>query len=288
MDASTLALILGLTSALSLAAVNAVVKAGGDILMARTVLSVAAAILTAPAIVFVPLPTGSVWIALIFSLIAHGAYQFGLINALSRGDLSVVFPIMRGGAPILVAVAAAVFLSESLRAHEWAGLIIATLGVLGFVIKPGRLASGLHIPRSAFLFAGFTAFAIAAYSVLDARGVRLAGNPLTYIVWLFVLDGIQIGIAAALIRKRTFIRDAVAIWRYGVIAALGSMLSFGVLLYAMSLTEVARVSALRESAVVFAALFGWLFLKEGFGKRRLIFALITASGLAMMNISTFG
>ena len=106
MTPSTLAVLLGLTSAVSLAAVNAVVKAGRDILMGRVILSVTAAILVLPAAFFVPLPSGPVWIALLFSMLAHGAYQCGLINALSRGDLSVVFPIMRVGAPILVAVAA--------------------------------------------------------------------------------------------------------------------------------------------------------------------------------------
>lgn len=284
MTPTTLAILLGLTSAVSLAAVNAVVKAGRDILMARVVLSVTAALLTLPAIFFVPLPTAPIWIALAFSLMAHGAYQFGLINALSRGDLSLVFPVMRGGAPILVAIAAFIFLNESLRPIEWTGLIIATLGVFGFVLKPGKSITGIDAPKSALLFAGFTAFAIALYSVLDARGVRMVESPFTYIVWLFVLDGVQMGIAGSVLRGEALWRDARSIWRYGVIAALGSMLSFGVLLYAMSLTEVARVSALRESAVVFGALFGWLFLKEGFGARRLAFAAITASGLAMMNL----
>lgn len=283
MSPTALAIFLGLTSAISLAAVNAVVKAGRDILMARVILSVTAAILVFPAIFFVPLPTAPVWIALIFSMLAHGAYQFGLINALSRGDLSLVFPIMRGGAPVLVGIGAAIALNETLRPIEWAGLIIATLGVLGFVIKPGRMADGLAVPRSALLFAGFTAVAIAAYSVLDARGIRMSANPFTYIVWLFILDGIQLGLVGTAIRGRKAWADAKAIWRHGLFAALGSILSFGALLYAMSLTEVARVSALRESAVVFGAIFGWLFLKEGFGVRRVCFALITASGLGMMN-----
>lgn len=284
MTPTTLAILLGLTSAVSLAAVNAVVKAGRDIFMARAVLSVMAATLTFPAVFFVPLPTGPVWVALFFSLMAHGAYQFGLINALSRGDLSLVFPVMRGGAPILVAIAAFLFLNESLRPIEWTGLIIATLGVFGFVIKPGKSVSGIDAPKSALWFAGFTAIGIALYSVLDARGVRMVENPITYIVWIIFLDGIQMATAGLIFRGPTLLRDARAIWRYGLVAALGSILSFGVLLYAMSLTEVARVSALRESAVVFGALFGWLFLKEGFGARRLAFAAITASGLAMMNL----
>lgn len=284
MTPTALAILLGLTSAVSLAAVNTVVKAGRDILMARVVLSVTSALLIFPAVFFVPLPTGPVWIALGLSLIAHGFYQFGLINALSRGDLSIVFPIMRGGAPILVAIAAAAFLGEALMLLEWAGLAVATLGTLGFVLKPGKLASGLDVPKSALIFAALTAVGIAAYSVLDARGVRMAESPFTYIVWLFVLDGVQLGIAGAVLRGPTLLIDARRIWRYGVVAALGSMLSFGVLLYAMDLTEVARVSALRESAVVFGALFGWVFLKEGFGVRRVAFASVVVAGLAMMNL----
>lgn len=284
MTPTTLAIVLGLTSAVSLAAVNAVVKAGRDIFMARAVLSMMAATLMLPVAFFVPLPTPAVWVALFCSLIAHGAYQFGLINALSRGDLSLVFPVMRGGAPILVALSAFLFLNESLRLIEWSGLVIATLGVFGFVIKPGQSLSGIAPPKSALLFAGFTAFAIAGYSVLDARGVRMVETPFTFIVWIILLDGVQMATAAVILRGPTLIQDARAIWRYGLVAALGSILSFGVLLYAMSLTEVARVSALRESAVVFGALFGWLFLKEGFGARRIAFAAITASGLAMMNL----
>lgn len=284
MSPDLMAIILGLLSAVTLAAVNAVVKAGRDILMARVVLSVTASLLTIPFAFLVPLPTAPLWIALAFSLFAHGLYQFGLIQALSKGDLSLVFPVMRGGAPILVAIAAFVFLDEVLEIHEWVGLIIATIGTLGFIFRPGFTDATRKAGQAALGFAFFTACAIALYSVLDARGVRMAELATTYIVWLFILDGVQMGVAGTAIRGRTIIADGLKIWRYGVIAALGSMISFGALLLAFDLTEAARASALRESAVVFGAIFGWWFLKEGFGPRRMIFATIVAIGLAMMNL----
>lgn len=284
MSPDLLAVLLGLLSAMTLAAVNAVVKAGRDILMARVVLSVTAAILTIPFAFLVPLPTGPLWIAIAFSLVAHALYQFGLIQALSRGDLSLVFPVMRGGAPILVAAAAYVFLDEALLLHEWIGLIIATIGTLGFIFRAGFTDATRKAGQAALGFAFFTACAISLYSVLDARGVRLAETALTYIVWLFILDGVQMGLAGFFVRGRNVIADGVKIWRYGLTAALGSIISFGALLLAFDLTEAARASALRESAVVFGALFGWWFLKEGFGPRRMVFATIVAVGLAMMNL----
>ncbi|GLQ21996.1 EamA family transporter [Algimonas porphyrae] len=284
MNADLIAIGLGLFSAVTLAAVNAVVKAGRDILMARVVLAVTSTLILLPFIFVVPLPTGPLWLALLFSVLAHGLYQFGLINALSRGDLSLVFPVMRGGAPILVAIAALLFLGERLEPIEWAGLMIATAGTLGFVFRPGFTDATRKVGQAALGFACLTACGIAAYSVLDARGVRLADQAVTYVVWLFVLDGIQLGLAGWAIRGRRLIADGLKIWRYGVVAAIGSVLSFGAILFAMDLTEVARVSALRESAVIFGALFGWLFLKEGFGPRRLFFALIVAAGLALMNL----
>jgi len=116
----------------SLAAVNTVVKAGRDILMARVVLSVTSALADLPRRLFCAATDGPVWIALGLSLIAHGFYQFGLINALSRGDLSIVFPIMRGGAPILVAIAAATFLGEALHAVGMGGPGRGDIGHVGF------------------------------------------------------------------------------------------------------------------------------------------------------------
>jgi drug/metabolite transporter (DMT)-like permease len=284
MSPDILAVVLSLFSAVSLAAVNAVVKAGKDVLMGRVVLSVTATLIMLPFVFVVPLPTPAVWIALAISLMAHGLYQFGLINALSRGDLSLVFPVMRGGAPILVAIMALVFLGERLERTEWMGLIVATFGTFGFVFKPGFTDATRRVGRAALGFAGLTALGIALYSVADARGIRLAEQAWTYIVWLFMLDGVQLGVAGWAVRGRSILKDGLAIWRYGVVAAFGAVLSFGAILLAMDLTEVARASALRESAVIFGALFGWLFLKEGFGARRLVFSAIVAGGLALMNL----
>jgi drug/metabolite transporter (DMT)-like permease len=123
---------------------------------------------------------------------------------------------------------------------------------------------------------------VSLYNVTDARGVRIAPDPFTFIVWLFLLDCIFITAAAILFRRNALAAAVAMKWRYGVAAGALSILSFGAALYAFSLMETAKVSALRETSVVFAALLGAAFLGESFGRRRILAALALATGLVLM------
>src|SRR5688572_178047 len=112
------------------------VKMGSDILVGRALLSASAALTVAPAAFFVPLPDSRTWGALLLAVPAHYAYQLCLIRALQRGDLSLVFPVMRGAAPLLTAAAAFLFLSEALPPLALAGLVVATGAVFVFAAPP--------------------------------------------------------------------------------------------------------------------------------------------------------
>ena len=199
MDAELLALALGLFSAVTLAAANLSVKAGRDILAARAILSATSAILLLPALFFLPLPDSATWRALALAVPAHMLYQFFLINALMRGDLSLVFPVMRGSAPLLTGIAAAFLLDEVLTPAGFAGLLVAVLAVVAFAWPPKGERMRSHPDRTALMFAALTAIGIALYNVTDAAGVRAAVSPFTFIAWLFVLDAFGI-CAVALVR----------------------------------------------------------------------------------------
>lgn len=282
MNPHILALCLGLFSAITLAAANMSVKMGTDILIGRTILSGSAAILILPAAFFVPLPDAATWAALAIAMPAHFAYQLCLIKAMQRADLSLIFPVMRGSAPLLTSAAALLFLGEALSPLAWSGLGIATLAVAAFALPPKGSGFRDHPDGKALLWAVATAAGIALYNVADARGVRISPNPLTYIVWLFLLDALLISSAALLVRRNALAQAIAMKWGYGVIAGALSILSFGSALYAFDLMETAKVSALRETAVVFAAIMGALFLDEGFGGRRIVAALVLAAGLVLM------
>jgi drug/metabolite transporter (DMT)-like permease len=273
---------LGLFSAVALAGANMSVKMGSDILLGRAVLSISAALLLIPAVFFLPLPDGPTWAALALAAPAHFVYQICLVQAMQRGDLSLVFPVMRGAAPLLTAIAAFLLLDEALSLLAVAGLLVATAAVIAFAAPPSGVLLRDHPELVALAWALAAAVGVSLYNVADANGVRIAPEPLTYIVWMFLLDPIGITIVA-LIRRRDALRRTVAEkWRFGVIAGMLSVFSYGSAVYAFSLMETAKVSALRETAVVWAALMGTIFLKEGFGRRRLVAALVLAGGLVLM------
>jgi drug/metabolite transporter (DMT)-like permease len=284
-SATPLAILLGLFSAITLAAANMSVKMGSDILAGRALLSASAALMVAPAAFFVPLPDSRTWGALLLAVPAHYAYQLCLVRALQRGDLSLVFPVMRGAAPLLTAGAAFLFLRETLPAVAVAGLVVATGAVFVFAAPPRGTLLRHHPDRAVLAWALATAAGVALYNVADARGVRGAPEPFTYIVWIFLLDSICITCTALARRRRELGRVIAGKWRFGVAAGFLSILSYGSAVYAFSLMETARVSALRETSVVFAALMGAVFLKEGFGTRRIAAALALATGLIAMQLA---
>jgi drug/metabolite transporter (DMT)-like permease len=266
----------------TLAAANMSVKMGTDILVGRAILSSSAAILMLPAVFFVAPPDAATWSALVWAMPAHFFYQICLVKAMQRGDLSLVFPVMRGAAPLLTAFSALLLLGETLAPLAWFGLSCATAAVIVFALPPTGVKLRDHPNRTALLWALATALGISLYNAADARGVRIAPTPFTYIVWLFLLDCLAITALAVAVRRDILAKAIAMKWRFGVVAGALSIFSFGSALYAFSLIETAKVSALRETSVVFAALLGTLFLGESFGRRRVIAASALAAGLVLM------
>lgn len=279
------AVLLGLFSAVTLAAANIAVKIGADILVGRAILSCSAALLIAPAALFVPAPDARTWGALLLAMPAHFFYQTCLVQAMSRGELSLVFPIMRGLAPLLTAVTALLVLGQRLNAVEWLALAAATGAIIAFALPPRGIALRRHPDAKALGWAVLTAVGVALYNATDARGVRIAPEPLTFIVWLFLVDWICVTAAALLLRRGELAAAIRPQWRTAVAAGALSIFSFGTSLYAMALIDAAKVSALRETSVVFAALMGALILHERIGARRIGAAVVLASALVALQFA---
>ena len=283
MNGDSLALLLGLSSALLLAFNNFLIKRAGDIFAGRATLSLSSALIMLPFAFVVPLPGPATWAALAWSIPAHLIYQFSLVRAMHRGDLSLVFPVMRGLAPLLTGIFALIFLNEGLSTVSWIGLSLTVIAVISFGVPEHLEGRRLWPDSQAMFFAGVTAVAISLYSVADAHGMRVTPDPFSYIVWLFLLDAI--GLPTALIASRGVpraVQDMHACSGHAVTAGILSILSFGAYLLAIRIIPAAQASALRETSVVIAALLGWLFLKEAMGPRRVVAAGAVVVGLILM------
>ena len=225
------------------------------------------------------------WPRIALALAIHAGYQFCMIKALHRGDLSLVFPVMRGLAPLVVGLLAFVFLNERLSPLALVGLALATAALIVFAIPEKVDAATRSLNRSALIWAALTAIGVGAYTVSDANVIRDMPVRESYIVWLFLLDGLPVLAAMLWVRRSHVIADLKPQVKASAIGGVSGFLSFRALLYALSITEsAALVTALRETSVFFAALLGVIFLKEGFGLRRTLSAGVLAAGLVLMQI----
>ncbi len=179
------ALVMVLVAAVLHASWNAIVKRAGDRAIAMAAVAAAHAVVGGVALAFVGPPAASSWPFIIASAIIHYAYYAFLFLSYRFGDLSHVYPIARGIAPMLVALGALVFAGETLVPKAWGGVITVSLGIgLLALRRNGAVAA----ERSAVLAALATGLMIASYSVVDGIGIRLSEVPAGYIAWIFFLE----------------------------------------------------------------------------------------------------
>jgi len=286
MDPTLFPFALGIGSAVTLAGANTFVKSAKDILGGRTVMTVTSSLIALPLTFVVPLPSAQMWMILALSLPAHWLYQTALVRALSRGDLSLVFPVMRGTAPLMTAISASMFLKEHLSPLAIGGLVVASLATIVFALPEKGSGGSRGVRNSALLWALATGAGVAIYNVIDAQGVRSPPGQWSFIVWLFFLDWIGISTIMMITRgPKEFVASARRAIRPGIGAGLCSCVSFSMAPDCFSIAPVAYISAMRETAVVFAAIMGWWFLREGFGARRTLAALVLAAGLGLLQFA---
>ncbi len=223
---------------------------------------------------FLPLPSVEALPWLVASILVHIVYFVLLAGAYKWGDISFTYPVMRGGGPVMVALAGAAAFGEVLTLPQTAGVIFICAGILSFAIVRAKDPAAF---RKALAFALGNAAVIAAYTLIDAKGARASGSPVAYTLWFFAGNGAALYVYGGLRRGREVPRYLAANWRRMAVGAVCTTGSYAVALWAMTKAPVALVATLRETSVIFVALIGAFFLGEKFTGRR-VFA--TASVLA--------
>jgi drug/metabolite transporter (DMT)-like permease len=206
----------------------------------------------------------------------HILYFLFLAGAYRHGELSYVYPVMRGGGPMIVALGGAVAFNEILSLEEISGVALICAGILGF-------ASGSHDRRATF-FAVANAVVIAAYTLVDGQGARASGAPVSYTLWFFVANGIVITAVGLAQRGREVPAYLRRHWGRAAVGGACSAAAYAIALWAMTRAPIALVAVLRETSVIFAAAIGALLLKEKFTRRRLFATGAVMLGLAALRL----
>jgi drug/metabolite transporter (DMT)-like permease len=270
-----------LLGALCHATWNAVVKAQPNRSIASEVVAVLAGLSGIPIIIALPPPAPEAWPYLLTSSFIHIGY-FALVGFTYRtADLGVAYPLTRGSAPLLTTIAALVLIGETPSTTGWLAVLAIAGGIATLSID------ALHrggLTRSAGLAVITNAFVIMTYTMIDGLGTRVSGNSLAYVGWLITLTSLWVLILTSLRRGKRFYREAKKVWLPCLIASALILPSYGIALWAMTRAPIGLVAALRETAVLFAAVIGTYFFKEKFGPRRWLAVIAIITGIILLKL----
>jgi len=250
-------------------------KVGGMVILSIVEVPIGLAVLAFAA----PIDTAAVpWV--IAAGCTHFAYKFFLTYAYDRGDLSRVYPIARGAAPMVVALVGAAFLSDAVSGQEYLAIAVLAGGIL--LMARGVIASGED--RRLLPFALGSAMATATYTLIDGMGARVSGAPVAYVAWVFVVDGCFFSLGMVALRGWDVIPRDWRAWRMGTFASAASYGAYAVSIWAMTLAPIAVVAALRETSILFAVLIGWLVFGERMSGEKALAAVTIVAGVMLMRL----
>jgi drug/metabolite transporter (DMT)-like permease len=261
---------------------NATIKRGLDPLVITVLIAIGAGIVALPFLPLAGLPIAPAWPWLIASMLIHLGYFAGLIEAYRTGDMSQVYPIARGSAPLLTATVSTMWLGEALKLLGWLGLLSLASGVFLLSLRGGGDLAKLN--RRAVGFALFTALTICAYSVVDGVGARISGNAHAYTVALFMGNAVVMALYGVARRGVKIVVDMRPFWITGLAGGGLQLGSYWIAIWAMTVAPIAMVAALRETSVLFGALIAVVILKEPLRAIRIVAALLIVAGLMMIKM----
>lgn len=230
-------------------------------------------------IFFIPLPQSTVWKFIIVAAFLHNAYDIFVAKSYVFGEISHVFPLARGLAAILILVVEYTFFRHYLTLYELLGVLFLSVGVMGFTVLEPKFFQGKQ--KASIIYAIITAILIMSFSIVDAKGVRLAMVPWTFIVWMYFLKGIFNTTLMLLIRKGDL--ELVKINNYQSLSAgLLSSIAYSVVLWCFTYEVTSLVVALRVTAVVFSLILAVILHKELLKPYRILSSCVIIFGVFLL------
>ena len=258
---------------------NAIVKSGGDKFLTTIMVTASASGLSAALLPFLTTPAPASWPYAAASAVLQIVYFLLIARTYQVADMSQTYPLMRGAAPLIVALVSVSQMGVVLTPIAWTGVLAICLGIFSIALG-NRLKE-----RKGVYLALVNAVVIAGYTLIDGVGVRRSGAPAAYTLWVFLLTGLPLTLWAISTRRVEFSSYFRRHWRLGLAGGVGTTASYGLALWAMTVAPVAIVAAMRETSILFGTLIAALVLREPVGPRRVISACIIACGAAILRLA---
>lgn len=262
---------------------NAFVKVRLEPLLAMTMVSLGAGVLALPALALTGFPRIEAWPWLVASLLFHLGYYICLAEAYRRAEMSQIYPLARGSAPLLTTAAGMTLFGEVLAPLQLAAIATLGLGIMLISILGRR--RGSRFDPVALGFAALAAVMIAGYTLVDGFGARAAADPHAYSAGLFVIDALPLTIYVALRRGREAWSAMRPFWLQGAAGGGLALGAYWIAIWAMTVAPIPLVAALRESSVLFAAAIAYLWLKEPLQPSRLLACGLIVISLVLMRLA---
>lgn len=269
-----------LGAALLHASWNALIKSGASKLTSMFIMTLVQGGFGGVIALFSALPTAQVWPWLLASGVFHSGYKLFLAFAYEQGDLSRVYPIARGAAPMLVLALSGYVLSDSLSTLEIFGVLVLGAGIL--MMARGVFAHGEE--RRLLPLALGSALMTAGYSIVDGLGARVSDDAVMYVAWLFILDALFFTPVCLALRGRGVLRASGWDWIMGSLAAAASYGAYAIAVWAMTKAPIALVTALRETSILFAVLIGWAIMGDKMDRGKAFAALLIVAGVILTRL----
>lgn len=281
------ALTLALSAAFLHAVFGALQKGRFDPWVSRAAIDGGLVILSLPIAVFVvPWPEPHLWPILAGAVVLHFTYKALMAQAYSKGAYTVVYPVVRGTGPLFTVIGAYLLFGEVFTPTQWLGVAVLLAGIFGLAVyNMIYLVTARDTLMPALGLAVMTGLLVALYTTYDAYGIRATADPFTFLAWFFLLTAFDFPILLATrMRHRLRGLDPAALVRLGLIGAVIAYGSFGSVMLATRLDKVGEAAVLRETSTVFAAVIGWVFLKETVGPRRIALMALIALGAVIVEM----
>ncbi|MGN7440263.1 EamA family transporter [Pseudomonas sp. FP215] len=270
-----------LVAALLHATWNTLIKFSGERLLVIACMDSVALLFVVVAVGFVSLPPLDIWPWIAASALFELLYRYLLIQAYRVGDLGLVYPLMRGLSPLVVLVLTLVFAGEVLSTQQILGILLIPFGMVCLLWQGG---GGDRLPWSMLPVVLLIGLCIGCYTFLDGQALRRWSHPLDYLVWLTLVSAWPFPLLALVRKRAAFSLFWRTQWRLGLSVGLCVLLSYALVLWAMQLGSIAEAAALREVSVILVVLFGMRYLKEPFGRPRLIACGLVLIGMLVMKL----